>query len=333
MFATAVLTADWTRWRCRAAAEKLPVSATAISTRIWSSVMLSIERATGEFLDSEKSEVEVEDESIMERDRFYLYYVDFQDGCSGAELSCSSEFSCSKEGGAFMLKLRKSDERGHAKHGWLDSHHTFSFAGYYDPAHMGFRSLRVINEDRVAPGAGFGTHPHRDMEILSYVLSGALAHKDSMGHGSTIEAGDVQLMSAGTGVMHSEFNASNEKAAHFLQIWIEPSRTGLTPSYHQRHVTEADKRGKLRLVASKGGEGESLTLNADARVFAGRFFENDRAQYRFEPGRYGYLHAARGSVRVGGVVLHEGDGLAISHEREVSIEGVEQGEVLFFDLA
>jgi redox-sensitive bicupin YhaK (pirin superfamily) len=232
-----------------------------------------------------------------------------------------------------MMTIRKASERGHADHGWLDSHHTFSFANYYDENHMGFRGLRVINDDRVAPGQGFGTHPHRDMEIISYVLDGALAHKDSMGTGATIRPGDVQRMSAGTGVRHSEYNASRADEVHFLQIWIQPAARNLPPGYEQKTFTDADKRGKLVLVASADGSNGSVTINADARVYAGIFDAGHTAELPIAAGRGAWLHVARGKVRVNGEALGEGDGVAFEHEGAIRIEGVDDGEVLAFDLA
>ncbi len=231
-----------------------------------------------------------------------------------------------------MRTLRKANERGHANHGWLDSHHTFSFASYYDPAHMGFRALRVINDDRVAPGQGFGTHPHRDMEIVSYVLEGALEHQDSMGNGSVIVPGDVQRMSAGTGVTHSEFNASKDEEVGFLQIWLMPNQRGLPPGYEQKRFSDDDKRGRLRLVASPDGAEGSVTIHTDARLYAGIFGAGESATHRFEPGRHGYLHVARGTVRVADHTLSAGDGLALSDEAELRIDGIDRGEALLFDL-
>lgn len=233
-----------------------------------------------------------------------------------------------------MITLRKAAERGHADHGWLDSHHTFSFADYYDRNHMGFRSLRVINDDRVQAGRGFGTHSHRDMEIISYVLEGELAHKDSMGTGAIIKPGDVQRMSAGTGVTHSEQNPSRTSGVHFLQIWLLPSQQGLAPSYDQKTYPDAEKRGRLRLVASSDGRDGSITVNTDAAVYAGLFRGGERAELALASGRHAWVQVARGSVRVGEHTLVEGDGLAISDERSVAIEGIgEDGEVLVFDLA
>jgi quercetin 2,3-dioxygenase len=232
-----------------------------------------------------------------------------------------------------MLTIRPAAARGHADHGWLDSHHTFSFADYHDPAHMGFRALRVINEDRVAPGQGFGTHPHRDMEIVSYVLDGALAHKDSMGTGSKIVPGDVQRMSAGTGVAHSEFNASAQKPVHFLQIWLMPAARGLAPSYEQKSFSAADKRGRLRVVASPDAREGSLTIHTDAVVYAGLFGAGEIGELALAPGRHAWVQVARGRVRVNGEALSAGDGAALSNEGAVKLEGVDEAEVLVFDLA
>src|SRR5262245_47909607 len=208
-----------------------------------------------------------------------------------------------------MLVRRPSAERGRADHGWLDSRHTFSFADYHDPEHMGFRSLRVINEDRVQPRQGFGTHGHRDMEIISYVLEGELAHKDSMGTGSTIVPGDVQRMSAGAGVRHSEFNHEQAKVTHFLQIWIEPAVHGIPPSYEQKHFAAAEKRGRLRLIASPDAADGSVTIHQDARVYAGLFDGAERADYALSPGRLAYVHVARGRIKVNGRELAAGDAL------------------------
>jgi redox-sensitive bicupin YhaK (pirin superfamily) len=232
-----------------------------------------------------------------------------------------------------MITIRTSAERGHAHHGWLDSRHTFSFADYYDPAHMGFHALRVINEDRVAPGSGFGRHAHRDMEILSYVLDGALEHKDSMGTGAVIRPGDVQRMSAGTGVTHSEYNASRKDPVHFLQIWLAPSRRGIAPGYEQKTFLAEDKAGRLRLVASPDGDEGSLTIHTDARVFAGVFGAGQAAEHILAPGRHAWVHVVRGSARVNGAALAAGDAAALSEERTVRIEGIDAGEVLVFDLA
>jgi redox-sensitive bicupin YhaK (pirin superfamily) len=231
-----------------------------------------------------------------------------------------------------MLTIRNKDARGHAEHGWLDSHHTFSFADYYDAEHMGFRSLRVINEDRVAPSRGFGTHGHRDMEIVSYVLEGALSHKDSMGTGSVIRPGDVQRMSAGRGVMHSEQNASASEPVHFLQIWLLPTQRDLKPEYEQKTFTDADKRGRLRLVLSPNGQDGALSIHSDASVYAGLFTAGEQGELSLAPGRHAWVQVARGRVRVNGAELSAGDGAAISDESAVRIEGVEAGEVLVFDL-
>ena len=232
-----------------------------------------------------------------------------------------------------MITVRPAHARGHADHGWLDSHHTFSFANYYDPAHMGFRSLRVINEDRVQPAQGFGTPPHRDMAILSYVLEGALQHRDSMGTGSIIRPGEVQRMSAGSGVTHSEFNASRSELVHFLQIWIVPEARGIQPSYEQRAFSREEKEGRLRLVASRDGRDGSVTIHADAAVYAGLFGEGQRAELPLEAGRHAWVHVARGRVRVQGRELAAGDAVGLSQETGVRIEGVDGGEVLVFDLA
>jgi quercetin 2,3-dioxygenase len=232
-----------------------------------------------------------------------------------------------------MITLRRSEERGHADHGWLNSYHTFSFAGYFDPAHMGFRSLRVINEDRVKPAQGFGTHPHRDMEIISYVLEGSLAHKDSMGNGSAIRPGDVQLMSAGTGVTHSEFNGSRTEGVHFLQIWITPAKAGIAPGYEQKHFTDEDKRGKLRLIASEDGREGSVTIHQDASVYAAILETGEEVRHTLARGRSGWIHVARGEVKLGEHVLGAGDAAALTGEGEVVLAGQGRGEVLLFDLA
>jgi len=234
---------------------------------------------------------------------------------------------------AAMIEIRKAEERGHAEHGWLDSYHTFSFADYYDPEHMGFRSLRVINEDRVQAGQGFGTHPHRDMEIISYVLEGALQHKDSMGTGSTIRPGDVQRMSAGTGVTHSEFNASKSELVHFLQIWLMPSQRGIAPSYEQKAFSSQDKQGRLRVVAAPDARDGSLTIHTDAVVYAGLLDAGQVSELKLAKGRHAWVHIARGKAKVGGRELRAGDGAALSDEPLVRIEGVDHAEVLVFDLA
>ncbi len=231
-----------------------------------------------------------------------------------------------------MITLRPAAERGHADHGWLDSHHSFSFADYYDPAHMGFRILRVLNDDRVAPGQGFGTHPHRDMEIVSYVLEGALQHRDSMGTGSVIVPGDVQRMSAGTGVRHSEFNASKTDPVHFLQIWLLPAQNGIEPGYEQKAFTADEKRGRLRVVASPDGRDGSVTVHANAVLYAGLLNEGEKADLAIPRGRHAWVHVARGKARVNGRDLGEGDGASLTDERAVAVEGVDGAEVLVFDL-
>jgi redox-sensitive bicupin YhaK (pirin superfamily) len=232
-----------------------------------------------------------------------------------------------------MIELRPAAERGHADHGWLDSWHSFSFADYHDPAHMGFGALRVINEDRIAAGTGFGTHGHRDMEIVSYVLDGALAHKDSMGNGSVVRPGDVQRMSAGTGVLHSEFNHQQDAPTHFLQIWIQPDRRGIAPGYEERHFPEADKRGRLRLIASPDGAGGSVTIHQSARLYAGLFDGDERARLELDAGRRAYVHVARGTVSVNGRRLVAGDAARLVGEPAVELDGGEGAEVLVFDLA
>ncbi|MDB4927950.1 MAG: hypothetical protein JWM10_434 [Myxococcaceae bacterium] len=232
-----------------------------------------------------------------------------------------------------MMTMRPAAERGHAQHGWLDSFHTFSFADYYDPAHMGFRALRVINEDRVQPKQGFGTHRHQNMEIVSYVLDGGLEHRDSMGTGSVIRPGDVQRMSAGTGVAHSEFNASQTDAVHFLQIWLQPAQAGIAPGYEQKTFTAAEKQGRLRLVASPDARDGSVTIHADARLYAGLFAAGERATLDLAAGRHAWVHVARGKARVNGRELGAGDAAALSDEAAVTVEGVDGAEVLVFDLA
>jgi len=232
-----------------------------------------------------------------------------------------------------MITLRKSCDRGFADHGWLKSFHSFSFADYYDPDHMGFGNLRVINEDRIAPGTGFGTHAHRDMEIISYVLEGALAHKDNMGNGTSIVPGDVQRMSAGRGVMHSEFNHAPAETTHFLQIWIQPNAQGIAPSYEQHHVEDAAKRGTLRLVASSDAREDSLKLHADASMYAGLFDGDESAKLTVDPARKAYVHVVRGKVSVNGKALTAGDAAQLSNEPTVAIDGGDKAEVLVFDLA
>ena len=232
-----------------------------------------------------------------------------------------------------MLTIRKSQERGYADHGWLRSFHSFSFAGYFDPAHMGFGNLRVINEDRVAAGAGFGTHGHRDMEIISYVLSGELAHKDSMGNVETIPPGDVQRMSAGRGVTHSEFNHKADQTTHFLQIWIEPNVKGIEPGYEQKAFSEADKRGKLRLIVSPEGADGSVSVHADARLFAGLFDGDERAELALDPARKTYVHVVRGELDVNGQKLAAGDAAKLEGESQLVLSAANDAEVLVFDLA
>jgi len=231
-----------------------------------------------------------------------------------------------------MLEIRRGKERGHAMHGWLESYHSFSFADYHDPAHMGFGALRVINEDRIKPGTGFGAHGHRDMEIISYVLEGALGHKDSMGTGSTIVPGDVQRMSAGRGVQHSEQNHDKSGTTHFLQIWIEPNVRGIAPGYEQKHFDAASKRGRLRLVASPDGAQDSVTIHQDARVHAGLFDGAERAKHALAPGRRAYVHLVRGKLTVNGTALEAGDALKASDVAEIEMEKGEGAEVLLFDL-
>ena len=232
-----------------------------------------------------------------------------------------------------MITLRKSDNRGHANHGWLDSFHTFSFAGYYDPREMGFGSLRVIYEDRVQAGMGFGTHPHRDMEIISYVLEGELEHKDSMGTGSVIRPGDVQRMSAGTGVTHSEYNPSKSNPVHFLQIWIEPSRVGVKPSYEQKRIDTEEKKGRLRLVASPDAAEGSVQINQNAWVYASVLDGADAVTHALPAGHKAYLHVARGSVEINGQKLGVGDGAKITGEPELRLANGKAAEVLLFDMA
>jgi redox-sensitive bicupin YhaK (pirin superfamily) len=232
-----------------------------------------------------------------------------------------------------MLTLRKSQDRGYADHGWLKSYHSFSFAGYHDPAHMGWGNLRVINEDRVAPGTGFGKHGHRDMEIISYVLSGQLAHQDSMGNVKGIPPGDVQRMSAGTGVVHSEFNHAEGETTHFLQIWIEPNVTGIAPSYEQKTIPAQQKRGTLRLVASPDGAQGSVTIHADAAVYAGLLDGNETAEVALDPGRKGYVHLIRGALEVNRQRIAAGDAVLLEGESRIVLANGNDAEVLVFDLA
>jgi redox-sensitive bicupin YhaK (pirin superfamily) len=239
-----------------------------------------------------------------------------------------------------MIMLRKSSQRGHAEHGWLESYHTFSFAEYFDPAHMGVGNLRVINEDRIEPGAGFGTHGHRDMEIVSYVLDGELAHKDSMGnggaggaHSGVIRPGDVQRMSAGTGVMHSEFNHAPDKKTHFLQIWILPKFRGVRPGYEQRHFDPAERQGRLRTVVSPKGEDGSLSINADASIEVGLFDGDESARKALNKDRLAYVHVARGDIVVNGNALTAGDAAVLDGETQLELTQGRGAEVLVFDLA
>jgi len=231
-----------------------------------------------------------------------------------------------------MLNLRKGEARGHAHHGWLESRHSFSFADYYDPAFMGYSVLRVINEDRVAPGAGFPTHAHRDMEILSYVLEGALEHKDSMGNGSIIRPGDVQRMSAGTGVSHSEFNASPVEPVHFLQIWLLPARRGINPGYEQRHFAETERRARLCLIAAPAPAEGAVEIHQDVRVFTTVLGAGERVAYALAPGRRAYVHVARGRVRLNDVELDAGDGARLGDGDSIELAGIDLGEALLFDL-
>ena len=232
-----------------------------------------------------------------------------------------------------MITLRKSSDRGHADHGWLDSYHSFSFAGYHDEKHMGFGNLRVINEDRIAPGTGFGTHGHKDMEIISYVLQGNLGHKDSMGNVKGIPPGDVQRMSAGTGVQHSEFNHAEGQTTHFLQIWIEPNIKGIPPGYEQKTFRPEDKRGRLRLVASNDGSNGSVTIHADAKIYAGLFDGQEAASLSLSPARKTYIHLVKGNLQVNSLSLAQGDAALLSLESHLQLSQGENAEVLVFDLA
>jgi quercetin 2,3-dioxygenase len=231
-----------------------------------------------------------------------------------------------------MISLRPADQRGHAQLGWLDSYHSFSFGDYHDPKYMGFRALRVINEDRVQPGRGFGTHSHRDMEIISYVLEGALEHKDSMGTGSVIVPGDVQIMTAGTGVSHSEFNHSKTDLVHFLQIWILPERPRLTPSYEQKSFSREERRGELRLVAARDGRGGALTVHQDVALYASLLDPGERKSHTIERG-HAWVQVAQGAVTVNGTALRPGDGAAVSGEKTLEIQAIADAEILVFDLA
>jgi redox-sensitive bicupin YhaK (pirin superfamily) len=232
-----------------------------------------------------------------------------------------------------MTSIRRAEDRGQFDHGWLDTRHTFSFADYHDPRFMGFRTLRVINEDRVQPGQGFGTHPHRDMEIISYVLEGALAHEDSMGNGSAIRAGDVQRMTAGTGVLHSEFNHSKDEVVHFLQVWIRPDRQGLKPGYEQKSFPAEEKRGRLRLVVSPDGRDGSVAIHQDARLYVTLLGPGEEVAHPLAAGRHAWVQVARGEVDLGGERLRAGDGAAVSGEAGVALRGRSEAEVLVFDLA
>lgn len=233
-----------------------------------------------------------------------------------------------------MIRVRKSEERGHANHGWLNSYHTFSFADYYDPKNMGFRSLRVINEDRVAPGRGFGAHGHRDMEILSYVLKGSLGHKDNMGHEEVLGPNEIQRMSAGTGVVHSEFNPSKTEPVHFFQIWIEPATTGTPSSYEQLRFEPQEKQGKLKLLAGPDGGNGVARINQDAQLFVAELAKGDTVVHDIKPQRHAWLHVVRGEVSLNGKTLNAGDAAAVSDEKALTVTGVNQeaSEVLLFDL-
>ena len=232
-----------------------------------------------------------------------------------------------------MIQIRKSNERGHADHGWLNTRFTFSFADYYDPGHVEFRTLRVMNDDRIAGGGGFPTHPHKDMEIVTYVLEGALQHRDSMGNGSVIKPGDVQYMSVGTGVAHSEFNASQEQPVHLYQIWMFPDKRGYTPTYDQKHFTDYEKRGKLRLVVSPDGREGSVIICQDNELYATVLGPGENVKHELKPDRHAYVQVTRGSVTLNGKKLETGDGAAISEEKQLNLEGVNDAEVLLFDLA
>ncbi len=233
-----------------------------------------------------------------------------------------------------MIQIRPAKERGHANHGWLDTYHTFSFSDYFDPKNMGFRSLRVINEDRVSGGYGFPTHPHQDMEIITYVLEGSLEHKDSMGTGSTIRPGEIQKMSAGTGIRHSEFNPSKTESVHLLQIWILPEKKGLKPMYEQKAIPAEEKKGKLRLVGSpEGGDGK-VTIYQDAKLYATELAAGDSVQHELESGRHAWVQVARGQISLNGKTLQAGDGAAVTNEQKLELAGVgDKSEVLLFDLA
>jgi len=231
-----------------------------------------------------------------------------------------------------MIRKRPSEERGHANHGWLDTYHTFSFAGYYDPDHMGFRSLRVMNDDTVQPGAGFGTHSHNNMEIVSYVVDGALEHKDSMGIGSVLHPGDVQRMSAGTGVTHSEFNHSHSDPLRFLQIWVLPAKSGIEPSYEEKRFEEKDKRGRFRLIVSPDGQDDSLHIHQQVKIYASVLEPGNEIQHEVAGDRHAWIQVIHGRVELNGEELGRGDGAAVSHERRLNLLGLDAAEVLLFDL-
>ena len=232
-----------------------------------------------------------------------------------------------------MIEVRKSESRGHARHGWLDSWHSFSFADYYDPARMGFGALRVINEDRIAPGAGFPTHVHQDMEIVTWMLAGTLEHKDSLGSGGLIRPGEVQRMSAGTGIRHSEFNASAQEEAHLLQIWLLPLEKSLTPGYEQKRIAAEEMQGRFRVIASPDGRDESVTIHQDASIYATRLSAGESAELSLAPQRRAYLQVARGAVELKGYPLQQGDAALLQHEEQVAIRALQDAEVLLFDLA
>ena len=232
-----------------------------------------------------------------------------------------------------MIRVRKAKDRGHLNHGWLDTYHTFSFGDYHDPEHMGFRSLRVMNEDRVEPGKGFGTHPHRDMEIVTYVLEGALEHKDSMGNGEVLRPGEFQRMSAGTGITHSEFNPSDSEPVHLYQIWLLPERKGIEPSYEQKQFPDAKITNRLRLVASPDASDGSLMIHQDARIYLAKITSDQRVVHELSPGRYAWLQVLRGAVKLNGTELETSDGAAISDESRIEIVGTTNAELMLFDLS
>lgn len=232
-----------------------------------------------------------------------------------------------------MIRVRRSSERGHLNHGWLDTYHTFSFADYYDPSHMGFRALRVMNEDRVAPGQGFGMHPHRDMEIVTYVLEGELEHRDSLGNGEVLRPGEFQRMTAGTGIVHSEFNPSRERPVHLYQIWLLPRERGLMPGYEQRAIPEAERTGRLRLVADPDGRDGALTIQQDARIYLATLVDGESVMHALAPGRHAWLQVLRGGVRAAGETLRAGDGLAAGEVADLSVTASGPSEVMLFDLA